>query len=318
MVDAKGAPVAGALAADGLSWAPAAGLAVGASYRVTAQAVDAGGAVADASSGFSTLSPKQTVTASDNVVSGKEFGVGMIIRVDFQGTVKNREAAARAITVQASDNTQVRGHWFDGSRLDLRPEGFWKPGTTVKVHFGTSNVELAPGVYGGPDRDESFTIGRSKISDVDTTTHRMLVKEDGKPDTGIPVTAGSDDNPSWNGTMVVSAMSLREEMDSATVPDIKGVGYKVFEPHALRLTDTGTYVHGNPAATVQGALGSSNISHGCIGLSDVEGGGADTTAGRYYADSLIGDVVRVQHSVKTQALAPDNGLSGWNTAWANW
>ncbi|MFD7733520.1 Ig-like domain-containing protein [Kitasatospora phosalacinea] len=314
-----GQPVDGAVAADGLTWTPAAGaLAVGATYRVDARAADADGLAATATSTFTTLVPQRTVKVEDNVVTGQDFGVGMIVSVSFGGLkVKDKEAAERAIVVEASDGTQVRGHWFDGdTRLDLRPATYWKPGTTVQVHLRTKSVELAPGVYGATQRDEHFTIARSRISEVDARTHQMVVHEDGKPDQTVPIVAGTDDNPSWNGTMVISAKSRMEKMTSEGQSNLKGPGYEATEPHAMRLTTSGTYLHGNPAA--RGVAGRANISHGCIGLPDTPEGSDDTPGGKVYNASKIGDVVVVRNSVKQEPLDPANGLSGWNLAWSQW
>ncbi|MFE1355159.1 Ig-like domain-containing protein, partial [Kitasatospora phosalacinea] len=314
-----GRPVDGELAADGLTWTPAAGaLAVGTTYRVHAEAADADGLAATAGSTFTTLVPKRTVKVEDNVVTGQEFGVGMIISVNFGGLkVKDKAAAERAIVVESSDGTEVRGHWFDNdTRLDLRPAAYWKPGTTVRVHLRTKSVELAPGVYGATERDEHFTVARSRISEVDARTHQMVVHEDGKPDQTVPIVAGTDDNPSWNGTMVISAKSRMEKMTSEGQTNLKGPGYEAMEPHAMRLTTSGTYLHGNPAA--RGVAGRANISHGCIGLPDTPEGSDDTPGGKVYNASKVGDVVIVRNSVKKQPLDPANGLSGWNLAWSQW
>ncbi len=314
-----GEPVEGAVAADGLTWAPApGGLAVGSTYRVEARAADADGVAATATSTFTTLVPKRTVKVEDNVVTGEDFGVGMIVSVNFGGVkVTNKEAVERAVVVEASDGTEVRGHWFDGdTRLDLRPAAYWKPGTTVRVHLRTESVELAPGVYGATRRDEHFTIARSRISEVDARTHRMVVREDGKPDQTVAIVAGTDDNPSWNGTMVISAKSRMEKMTSEGQTNLKGPGYEALEPHAMRLTTSGTYLHGNPQA--RGVAGRANISHGCIGLPDTPEGSDDTPGGQVYNASKVGDVVIVRNSVKTEPLDPANGLSGWTVPWSQW
>ncbi|MEY9943884.1 Ig-like domain-containing protein [Kitasatospora sp. GAS1066B] len=312
---ADGKPVAGALAADGSSWVPSGGLAVGTAYTVNAQAVDAKGVATSTSSSFTTLKPAKTARTIDNITTNDSYGVGMIIRVDFQQKVTNKAAAEQAITVEASDGTQVKGHWLNEDNwLDLRPQTYWKPGTKVTIHYRTSNVELSPGVYGNSDRDESFTIGRSKISTVDAKTHQMSVVEDGAAPQTIAVTAGADDNPSWNGTMVVFEKDRMAHMVSSTTT-IKGPGYDVYEPHALKITDSGSYVHGNPKAVE--FAGKANISHGCIGLPDTDSGDDGSVAGKFYADALIGDVVIVKNSVGGQ-VQPDNGLGGWNVSWANW
>ncbi|QKW20366.1 L,D-transpeptidase family protein [Kitasatospora sp. NA04385] len=319
VTDQDGRPVEGAIAADSLTWAPApGGLAVGSTYRVSARAADADGVAATATSTFTTLVPRRTVKVEDNVVTGEDFGVGMIVSVNFGGVkVTNKEAVERAITVEASDGTQVRGHWFDGdTRLDLRPAEYWKPGTTVQVHLRTKSVELAPGVYGATQRDEHFTIARSRISEVDARTHQMVVKEDGKPDQTIAIVAGTDDNPSWNGTMVISAKSRMEKMTSEGQTNLKGPGYEAMEPHAMRLTSSGTYLHGNPQA--RGVAGRANISHGCIGMPDTPEGSDDSVAGQVYNASKIGDVVIIRNSVKKERLDPANGLSGWTLPWSQW
>ncbi|WP_327070869.1 L,D-transpeptidase [Kitasatospora sp. NBC_01302] len=316
VTDKDGKAVAGTMAADGTNWVPAAGLSVSSQYRVSARAVDAQGVVAGADSTFTTLTPARTSRSGDNIDTGRTYGVGMIIKVDFQRAVTNKAAVANGITVEASDGTQVKGHWFDDDNwLELRPEDFWKPGTTVKVHVRLSNVEVAPGVYGGRDRDEQFTIGRSQISTVDAAAHTMDVQRDGQELRRIPITAGSDDHASWNGTMVISAKEGTVEMNSATVPGLKAGDYDLVVPHSMRLTDSGTYVHGNYWSA--GAYGHSNNSHGCVGLEDVKGGSDTSVAGTFYADSLVGDVVKVVNS-KGGQVAPDNGLSGWNMPWSTW
>ncbi|MFE9427496.1 Ig-like domain-containing protein [Kitasatospora sp. NPDC006697] len=308
-----GKPVDGAVGTDG-SWTPAVPLAVSAKYRVSADAVDAAGAATTATSSFSTLTPRATNTVQDNLGVDGTYGVGMIIRVDFDKPVKDKKAAEQAIAVQASDGTPVRGHWFGDKRLDIRPEHYWKTGTKVTVHRRITGVELSPGVYGGSDVDESFTVARSKISTVDAAAHLMKVEEDGFAPAAIKVTAGADLNPSWNGTMVVFEKLPMVHMDSATT-DIKGDGYVDDEPHGLKITGTGSYVHGNPRAVE--AAGLRNISHGCIGLPDTEQGDPNSVAGKYWTDSMIGDVVIVHGSIG-KPVAPDNGLSGWSLPWAQW
>ncbi|GAA5006699.1 Ig-like domain-containing protein [Kitasatospora paranensis] len=318
VTDKDGTPVEGSMASDGLSWIPATGgLTVGSLYRVNARAVDAAGVTTTATSSFTTLTPKRTAKVEDNVVTGQKFGVGMIISVHFGVRVKDKEAAEKAIAVEASDGTQVKGHWFENdTRLDLRPAEYWKPGTTVKIHLRTTGVELAPGVYGATRRDENFTVARSRISEVDARTHQMVVKEDGKPDQTIPITAGTSDNPSWNGTMVISAKSRMEKMTSRGQTNLVGEGYDAVEPHAMRLTSSGTYLHGNPKS--RAAVGRSNISHGCVGMVDTEAGDENSTAGKVYAASLVGDVVIIRNSIKKAPLQPDNGLSGWTVPWSQW
>jgi len=88
-------------------------------------------------------------------------------------------------------------------------------------------------------------------------------------------------------------------------------------PHAMRLTTSGTFIHGNYWAAPS-VFGSSNTSHGCVGLRDVQGAGdAATPAAWFYANSLIGDVVQVVNS-KDRTVQWYNGLNGWNLSWSQW
>ncbi|MDH6133141.1 lipoprotein-anchoring transpeptidase ErfK/SrfK [Kitasatospora sp. MAA4] len=316
-----GSAVAGTLAPDGSSWTPAAGLSVSSTYKVAAQATDANGVASTTNSTFTTLTPKKTAGSQDNITTGATYGVGMIIQIQFGQMVKNKAAVEKAVTVEASDGSVVKGHWFNEDNwFELRPQAYWKPGTTVKVHLRLKSVEISPGVYGGAasDRDESFTIGRSQVSTVDAATHQMTVVTDGRANRVIPITSGASSPANWatyNGTMVIERKEGTVEMKSASVPNLGGTPYDEKVPDSMRLTDTGTYVHGNYWAG--GAFGHENVSHGCVGLQDVEGGSPDSVAGKMYADSIVGDVVIVKNSVGTQ-VDPGNGLSGWNINWNNW
>lgn len=317
VTDKDGKAVDGTLAADGSGWVPAAGLSVASTYKVTAQATDAKGLATTATSTFSTLVPAKTSRSQDNVTTGATYGVGMIVSIDFGQSVKNKDAVEKAITVEASDGSVVKGHWFGNQRLDLRPQDFWKPGTKVALHFRLKNVETSPGVYGGSDRDESFTIGRSQISTVNDGAHTMTVQTDGQAAQTIPISSGSAEHPTYNGTMVIEAKEGTARMTSASVPGLKPGEYDLEVPHSMRLTNSGTYVHGNNWSS-HGTFGSANVSHGCVGLEDTAGdGSANSSAGKFYAASLVGDVVKVVNSKGAQ-VAPDNGLSGWNMAWSTW
>ena len=67
-------------------------------------------------------------------------------------------------------------------------------------------------------------------------------------------------------------------------------------PHAMRLTNSGTFIHGNYWGA-KSIFGHANTSHGCIGLSDIKGGkDPNTPAAWFYDNSLVGDVVVVKNS----------------------
>ncbi|WP_345699039.1 L,D-transpeptidase [Kitasatospora terrestris] len=310
-----GTEVPGAVAADGLSWAPTGNLQVSTQYRVSALAVDAQGVTAGTESTFTTLTPAKDAGASDNITDDGTYGVGMIVSLRFERAVKNRDAVVKGVTVEASDGTVVRGHWMDDNRIDFRPEKYWTPGTKVTVKYRLKSVETAPGVYGGVDKDEPFTIGRSQVSTVDVSTHRMAVVRDGQQVDSVPFTAGKPGFDTWNGSMVVEAMEGRTRMTSNGITAAgSNDEYDLVVPHAIRLTDTGTYVHGNSWSS---AIGVSNGSHGCIGLRDTAEGSESSAAGKFYQSTMVGDVVTVVNS-KGRTVSPENGLGGWNVPWGSW
>ncbi|MEU9075222.1 Ig-like domain-containing protein [Kitasatospora sp. NPDC048538] len=314
VTDKDGKPVQGAIAPDGTGWKPAAALAPGTAYTVNAQAKDADGLVAATTTAFTTLTPGKKVSTNDNIADGFTYGVGMIVKVDFSSKIVNKEAVANGITFETDNGTEVKGHWFGDDRLDFRPADYWKPGTKVTIHYRLKSVEVSPGVYGDVDKDEPFTIGRSQVSTADASTHQLTIVRDGRTTT-VPATLGDDKHPSWGGTMVIMSKEKVTHMNSQTVGlgseyDIPAV------PHAMRLTRSGTYLHGNYWYKGD-PFGKANTSHGCIALKDTEGGSDTSPAGALFNDSLIGDVVKIVNT-KEKPVAPDNGLGGWNLPWTTW
>ncbi|WP_395294311.1 Ig-like domain-containing protein [Kitasatospora hibisci] len=312
VTDKDGKPVAGEMTPDGTGWAPSGPLAVGMVYKVNAQAKDAEGLVAASTTSFTTLTPEKKVSTNDNIADNGTYGVGMIVSVEFNKDIKNKDAVAKGITFETDNGTVVKGHWFGARRIDFRPADYWKSGTKVTIHYRLKNVEVSPGVYGDVEKDEPFTIGRSQVSTADAASHMMTVVRDGVTST-IPVTLGADATPSWGGTMVVMSKEKVTHMNSQTV----GLGgeYDIDDvPHAMRLTRSGTYVHGNYWAN---PFGKSNGSHGCIAMQDTKGGSDASVAGKFFNGSMIGDVMKVVNT-KEKTVAPDNGLGGWNLPWANW
>ncbi|MGE7437358.1 L,D-transpeptidase [Kitasatospora sp. NPDC001175] len=317
VTDKDGKAVDGAISADGASWVPKAGLAVSSQYKVTALASDANGIATQAESTFGTLTPEKDAGPHDNIDDGSTYGVGMIVSLNFKKAVKDRDAALKGISIEASDGSVVKGHWFGDDRVDFRPEKFWKPGTKVTVHYRLKSVEVSPDVYGGVDSDQTFTIGRDQQTTVDARKDTMTVVRDGQTVDTIPITAGKPGFDSWNGTMVIEEKAERTRMSSQGLSNVSAAeSYDLSDvPHAMRLTDSGTYVHGNSWAV--GAMGSYNASHGCIGLQDARYGSDGSDAGKYFRSALVGDPVTVVNS-KGAEVAADNGLSGWNTDWKNW
>ncbi|MFJ8669336.1 Ig-like domain-containing protein [Streptomyces sp. NPDC093600] len=316
VADSKGTEVEGKIAPDGTSWQPVGHLAAATQYKVHAIAKDAEGRESAKDTTFTTLVPKNTFIGHYTPEDGSTVGVGMPVSINFTRGITDPEAVENAIKVTAEPSVPIEGHWFGNDRLDFRPEKYWAAGTKVTVELNLDGVEGRPGVYGKQKKKVSFTIGRRQVSTVDASAKTMKVERDGKIIKTIPITAGAPSTTTYNGQMVISEKYKVTRMNGATVGfggeyDIKDV------PHAMRLSTSGTFIHGNYWAS-SGTFGSANVSHGCVGLRDARGAGdSSTPAAWFYDRSLIGDVVIVKNS-KDKQIKPDNGLNGWNMDWSEW
>ncbi|MFF1354333.1 Ig-like domain-containing protein [Streptomyces sp. NPDC058297] len=315
VADTKGNPVEGKIVDGGAGWTPAHHLAASTKYKVHAVAKDSEGRESAKDVAFTTLVPKNTFVGQFTPEDGSKVGVGMPFSVHFTRGITHPEDVEKAIEIKTEPSVPVEGHWFGNDRLDFRPEKYWAAGTEVTVKLNLDGVEGRPGVYGKQAKTVKFTIGRSQVSTVDAKTHMMTVKRDGKTIKKVPITTGKPGYSTWNGQMVISEKLTVTRMNGETVGyggeyDIKDV------PHAMRLTTSGTFIHGNYWGG--GAFGNYNASHGCVGLRDVRGGyDSKVPAAWFFNSSMIGDVVEVKNS-QDRTVAPDNGFNGWNMSWEKW
>ncbi|MFI5975109.1 Ig-like domain-containing protein [Streptomyces sp. NPDC051452] len=321
MTTSDGKAVAGSLSADRTSWKPASQLARSTTYKIAAAAKDTQGRIAHENASFTTVSPANSFIGSFTPDNGATVGVGMPVSINFDKAITNKAAVQKGITVSSSSGQEVACHWFNANRMDCRPEQYWKGGSTVTLKLALDGVEGASGVYGVQQKTVTFHIGRNQVSYVDAKTKQMKVTQDGNVVKTIPISAGSPEHTTYEGQMVIAEKFKQTRMNGATVgfTDDDGKGeYDIKDvPHAMRLTNSGTFIHGNywGAPSVFGGV---NTSHGCVGLQDKKGAGDPNMPAAWFFDhSLVGDVVVVQHT-GDKTVSPDNGLNGWNMDWAQW
>ena len=319
--DADGNKVEGRMAKGRSAWEPESHLATDTKYSVEAQAEDSEGRKTSKKSRFTTLTPDSTFIGRFTPEDGAKVGVGMPVSINFNHAIKDRKAVEKAISVSADPEVDVEGHWFGDSRLDFRPEEYWKGGTKVELDLDLDGVEGVDGVYGTQDKSVNFEIGRSQVSVVDAKSKKMTVTRDGKKLKTVDISSGDAENPTYNGRMVISERHEVTRMDGRTVGfgrKEEAGGYDIKDvPHAMRLSTSGTFIHGN-YWLAQSQFGQVNASHGCVGLFDKKGGGDKGTPGAwFFNESIIGDVVEIKNS-KDKTIQPDNGLNGWNMDWDAW
>jgi lipoprotein-anchoring transpeptidase ErfK/SrfK len=314
--DAKGNKVDGAIADGGTGWEPSGTLAAATTYTVDATAKDSAGQKSTKHSTFTTVTPKGTFLGYYTPENGQTVGTGMEVSLNFTRAITDKKAVEKAVKVTADPSVDVVGHWYGNQRIDFRPKEYWAAGTKVTLSLRLNGVEGASGIYGTQSKDVHFTVGRSQVSIVDAAAHTMKVYRSGKLLRTIPITSGAPGKTTYNGKMVITEKYVTKRMNGDTVGyegeyDIPDV------PHAMRLTNSGTFVHGNYWASAS-TFGSANVSHGCVGLRDVKGAGdSSTPAAWFYASSIIGDVVQVKNS-NDKTVAWYNGLNGWNMSWSDW
>ncbi|MFD7437905.1 Ig-like domain-containing protein [Streptomyces sp. NPDC059861] len=321
MTTADGGAVEGEISADKTSWKPSVQLERSTRYKVAVTAKDAKGLKAHENASFTTVSPDNSFIGSFTPDDGTTVGVGMPVSINFDKAITNKADVQKGVTVSTSSGQEVACHWFNANRMDCRPEDYWQEGSTVTLKLALDGVEGAEGVYGVQQKSVSFTIGRNQVSYVDAQTKQMKVTQDGKVVKTIPISAGSPENKTYEGQMVISEKFKETRMNGATVgfTDDDGKGeYDIKDvPHAMRLSGSGTFIHGNYWGD-DSIFGSVNTSHGCVGLNDTKGANDPNTEGAwFYNNSIVGDLVVVQNT-GDKTIAPDNGLNGWNMSWEQW
>ncbi|WP_241037541.1 L,D-transpeptidase [Blastococcus litoris] len=312
LTDADGASVTGAVqqedGAETAVWAPEAPLAYGTEYTLTATAVNEDDEEAKATSTFTTVTPATVSTPGIGPLDGQTVGVGMPIRVYFDDPVVDKAAVESHLVVTSTPATDGVWNWFSDTEVHFRPSQYWPAHTEVRLDANLYGVAFGEGVWGEKDRTVSFTIGEKHVSIADASTHTMEVYDNDQLVQSWPMSAGSPDNPSYNGAHVVTDMNRNMIMDSSTygVPADAPGGYRTPVEYAVRISNNGEFVHAAPWSVAQ--QGNSNVSHGCINLST-------DRAAWFFNFSQPGDVVEIRGSA-AGTLSSD--IYDWTIPWEEW
>ncbi len=313
VVDGAGTPVAGDVAeAPGDTgpevWTPQAPLTYGTTYTLTATATNTADEETQATATFTTVTPAAVSTPSVGPLDGQTVGVGMPIRVYFDDPVADKAAVERNLVVTSSTPTDGVWSWVDDSEVHFRPSQYWPANIDVRVDANLYGVDFGEGVWGEKDRTVEFSIGDRHVSIADASTYTMDVYDGDQLVQTFPISAGSPDNPSYNGPHVVTEMNRDRVMDSSTygVPVDAPGGYRTPVEYAVRISDSGEFVHAAPWSVAQ--QGNTNVSHGCINLSTER-------AAWFFDFSVPGDVVEIRGST-AGTLASD--IDDWTVPWDEW
>ncbi|OON32087.1 MULTISPECIES: Ig-like domain-containing protein [unclassified Micromonospora] len=304
--DSAGAPVEGALAADGKSWLPEGALKYGETYTATVTATGDDGKPAQATSTFTTMAkPGKQVRVSSFLGDNQVVGVGMPLIVKFSRAIPEdyRDDVQRRMTVTSTPAQEGIWHWVSPTEVRYRPKEFWKAGSTISYRVQAGGLPLGDGWYGRADLTVDIKTGPAVIMTVDNKTKRMTVTKDGKVIKTIPVSLGKKSTPSSSGTMVVIEKLRKTVFD--TFEELgPEEGYRTKIDYAQRLTWGGEFIHAAPWS--EGQQGSVNVSHGCVNVSMKNGAWL-------FDNTRIGDPITVKGTERK--LANGNGWTDWNMSW---
>ena len=190
-----------------------------------------------------------------NPVNGSMVGVAKPIYINFARPIADRAMAEQAIHISSVPPVPGRFYWTSDTQVRWRPQDFWPAGTVVNIDAGGAK--------------SSFRVGDSLVATIDDSTHQMQVMRNGKLEKTIPVSMGmaAGGHTTPNGTYYVLEKFPDIVMDSSTygVPVNSAQGYKVHVQLAVRIDNSGNFVHSAPWSV--GDQGKRNVSHGCINIS---------------------------------------------------
>ena len=230
------------------------------------------------------------VPPSFNPTNGSIAGAAKPIYINFARPIANRQMAQDAVHISSVPPVPGRFYWTSDTQLRWRPQDFWPAGTVV-------NIDAA-------GTKSSFTVPEQLVATVDDSTHTMTIVRNGKVEKTFPVSMGKPDgkHETKNGTYYVLEKFADIVMDSSTygVPVDSAEGYKLKVQDAVRIDNSGIFVHSAPWSV--GDQGKRNVSHGCINLSPAN-------AQWFYDNFGSGDPVVVKNS--TGLYNQPDGASDW-------
>jgi lipoprotein-anchoring transpeptidase ErfK/SrfK len=223
-----------------------------------------------------------------NPVNGSMVGVAKPIIINFQRPIADRALAEQAVHISSNPPVPGKFYWMNDTQLRWRPIDFWPANTTVDIDAGGTK--------------SSFRTGDALVATIDDATHQMEVVRNGKLEKTIPVSLGKKGYETPNGTYYVLERFADIVMDSSTygVPIDSAEGYRLKVQDAVRISNSGIFVHGAPWSVND--QGKRNVSHGCPNLSPAN-------AQWFYDNFGTGDPVVVKNSIGT--YNENDGAQDW-------
>ena len=258
---------------------------------------------------FTTLDPKTQLNVVVNIADGQEVGIAAPLILKFDGTVDDKEAVERALTLTTEPPTEGAWAWLgedNGSRVHWRSKEYMAPGTKIHMSAKLYGLDHGDGAYGAADVTSDYTVGRSQIVKADAGSHQIVVVRDGATLMTLPCSYGQGDvdrNVTRSGIHVVS-----EKHEDFYMSNPAAGYFNIHERWAVRISNNGEFIHANPETV--GVQGASNVTNGCINLS-LE------NAQQYFNTAVCGDPVEVT-GTRIDLSEADGDIFDWTYDWPTW
>ncbi|MET9201059.1 Ig-like domain-containing protein [Gordonia sp. NPDC003585] len=309
LVNPRGRAVAGKLSDDRTTFTVSEPLGYGTKYTWSGSATGTDRKTKNIEGSFTTLAPKSQLNVVVNIGDGQEVGIAAPIILKFDGTVEDKAAVERALTVTTTPRTEGSWAWLgedNGSRVHWRTKNYYKPGTKVHMSAKLYGLDHGEGAYGAADVTSDFTIGRAQVVNAEASSHQIVVVRGGETLMTLPSSYGGGDldrNVTRSGIHVVS-----EKYEDFYMSNPAAGYFNVRERYAVRISNNGEFIHANPETV--GVQGSSNVTNGCINLS-LE------NAQRYFETAIYGDPVEVT-GTRIALSEADGDIYDWTFDWSAW
>jgi lipoprotein-anchoring transpeptidase ErfK/SrfK len=305
-VQTGGQQLEGTFNTDRTKWVSKTALKPATDYNVAATA-----GAATAASAFTTRKPDRVLQITDVTpnIKGETVGIGMPIMVRFNQPVANKAAVERALTVEAEKPVDGAWRWIDDSYAIYRPAKYWAPNQTVTFNAALDGVKAGKDLWGMKNYDYAIDIGDKVISKVDAAKHMMYVYRNGKRVQTMAISAGKATTREYTTTSGVHLTMERVNPVRMISPGRKKGDpgyYDVMVDHAVRISNSGEYVHAKNNVWAQGRQ---NVSHGCINARPDQ-------AKWYYDNFQRGDIVEIKGT--DRELEWNNGWGFWQMSFKQW
>lgn len=287
----------------------------GATYDVSAQVVDNDGEEHELTASFTVAEVPDGRRLTLAVVrgGGNVVGVGTPIIVRFDQEVTNRAAVEAAMEVSSDPQVQGAWRWLSPTEAHFRPREYWPAGTQIRVDLNLNGVQAGDDVWGGRAYSYDIEVGAAQRAVVDAATFTFSLIRNGETVATWDTSLGAPEFATRNGTYIVLSKDEEYQMTSCnaniTCDEDDPEYYDVDTKFAVRLTNSGTFVHSAPWSET--SQGEDNVSHGCLNLNE-------QNAQTFYEGAQYGDVVEVRNSTREAGdlvQRGDPGMVDWNLSW---